>query len=218
MAWMLFRRPFRAIGALLVPLLLAGPALAVAPVFTLTDAESASIHQRGIVIRSSLDANERKGTVRAAMIVDAPPAIVFEKMTRCEDALGYVPHMKRCRVREQAADGTWLLVEHKIDFGWYSPAIEYVFRADLVADRSIAFHQVSGDFKTNEGIWDFEPMDEGARTLLRYRVTIDPPGFVPNWLARSTFKRELPELLRNLRGVCEAERLRRTPVAKQSSR
>ena len=38
---------------------------------------------------------------------------------------------------------------------------------------------------------------------------MDPPGYVPNWLARSTFKRELPQMLANLRRHCEAEQVLR---------
>ena len=99
-------------------------------------------------------------------------------------------------MRDQAADDSWLLVEHEIDFGWYAPGCQLdVFRADLVADRSITFRQVSGDFKANEGIWELEPAATATRTLLRYRAYIDPPGFVPTWLARSTFRRELPQML-----------------------
>src|SRR5688572_8813231 len=207
-----------ALGALFAGLVLANPAVAGDASFPLTDAETRRVNERGIAIRAKLDAGQRRGTVHAALIIDAPPGIVFQKMTRCEDALDYVPHMKYCRVREAGADGTWQVVEHKIDFGWYVPAIEYVFRAELVADHSIDFRQVSGDFKTNEGAWLLEPLSEGTRTLLRYKVTVDPPAFIPNWLARSTFKRELPQFLTDLRGVCEAERVRRAPVAGQSLR
>ena len=130
-------------------------------------------------------------------------------MTRCADAVRYVPHLRLCRVRERAADRSWALVEQEIDFGWYAPRLRYVFRADFVTDQSIAFRQVSGDFKANEGVWEFEPAGDGARTLLRYRVYIDPPGYVPNWLARSTFKRELPQMLADLRRFCEAEQVLR---------
>jgi ribosome-associated toxin RatA of RatAB toxin-antitoxin module len=126
-------------------------------------------------------------------------------MIRCVDALQYVPHLQKCRVRDQAPDESWLLVEHEIDFGWYSPRVNWVFRADLAADRRITFHQVSGDFRANEGAWELEPTADGATTLLLYRAYIDPPGFVPNWLARSTFRRELPKMLTQLRQRCEAE-------------
>ena len=173
--------------------------------FELTTAETQRVAKDEIVIRATLDSNARRGTVRAAMLIDAPPAVVFETMTRCADAVRYVPHLRLCRVRERAADASWALVEQEIDFGWYAPRLRYVFRADFVTDRSITFHQVSGDFKANEGIWEFEPAEGGVRTLLRYRVYIDPPGYVPNWLARSTFKRELPQMLVDLRRYCEAE-------------
>jgi ribosome-associated toxin RatA of RatAB toxin-antitoxin module len=173
--------------------------------FTLTPAESQRIAARQVVIRASLDSSQRRGSVRAAVRIEASPEIVFRMMIHCADALKYVPHLRLCRVRDRAADDTWLLVEHVIDFGWYAPSVNWVFRADLVADRSIAFHQVSGDFKANEGKWELEPTDDGATTLLFYQAYIDPPGYVPNWLARSTFKRELPEMLTGLRRRCEAE-------------
>jgi len=184
--------------------------LAVAPGaraadFDLTPAETTRIQNDEIVIRAALEANGRRGTVRAAMLIDAPPPVVFEIMTRCADALKYVPHLKLCRIRERAADKSWELVEHEIDLGWYAPRIRYVLRADIVADQSIAFRQVSGDFKANHGMWELEPADSGNRTLLRYRVYLDPPGYVPTWLARATFKRELPQMLTDLRRHCEAE-------------
>ena len=184
-----------------------GPAWAAD--FELTPAEAERVGNREIVIRASLEADGRRGTVRAAMLIDAPPAVVFQVMTRCADALRYVPHLRLCRVRDSAPDMSWELVEHEIDFGWYAPRVRYVFRADFVADRSITFRQVTGDFKANEGVWEFEP--EGTeRTLLRYRVRMDPPGYVPNWLARSTFKRELPQMLAGLRRHCEAEQALRS--------
>jgi ribosome-associated toxin RatA of RatAB toxin-antitoxin module len=182
-----------------------GPARAAD--FELTPVETQRLKKDEIVIRANLDTSARRGTVRAAMFIDAPPGVVFEAMTRCADAVRYVPHLRRCQVRERHPDENWALVEQEIDFGWYAPRLRYTFRADFVADRSIAFHQVSGDFKANEGVWEFEPAEDGVRTLLRYRVYIDPPGYVPNWLARSTFKRELPQMLADLRRYCEAEQL-----------
>jgi uncharacterized membrane protein len=177
--------------------------------FELTPAETHRLEKDEIVIRATLDSSARRGTVRAAMLIDAPPAVVFESMMRCADAVRYVPHLRRCHISEHGPDASWAMVEQEIDFGWYAPRLRYIFRADFVADRSIAFHQVSGDFKANEGVWEFEPVEDGVRTLLRYRVYIDPPGYVPNWLARSTFKRELPQMLADLRRFCEAEQLLR---------
>ena len=173
--------------------------------FTLTNAEMAKVAARQLVIRATLDASQRRGTVRAAMQIDAPAEVVFRTMTSCADALQYVPHLRSCRVRERGPDDRWLLVEHEIDFGWYAPRIRWVSRADMIVNRKIDFRQVSGDFKANEGSWELEPSADGSRTLLLYRIYLDPPGYVPNWLARSTFKRELPQMLTELRRRCETE-------------
>jgi len=181
--------------------------------FELTAAESQRVAARQVVIRANLDAGQRRGTVRAAIAIEAAPAVVFLMMTRCADALQFVPHLRVCRLRDQAPDGTWMQIEHEIDFGWYAPRVKYVFRADLIPDRSIKFRQISGDFKAYEGIWEMEPDESGKHTLLRYRAYIDPPGFIPNWLARSTFRRELPQMLTELRRHCEAEQVRRSQAA-----
>jgi hypothetical protein len=191
--------------ALALVLGLFGASVAPAGEFTLTEDEARRVDARQVVVRANLDANQRRGTVRAAVRIEAAPAIVFQMMIRCVDALQYVPHLQKCRVRDQAPDESWLLVEHEIDFGWYSPRVNWVFHADLAADHRITFHQVSGDFRANEGAWELEPTADGATTLLLYRAYIDPPGFVPNWLARSTFRRELPKMLTQLRQRCEAE-------------
>lgn len=190
-----------------VPLVLMLPVICGAADFELTPAEAERLAAGQLVIRASLDAAQRRGTVRAAVLIDAPPEVVYEAMTRCDHAFKYVPHLRACRVRSQSADGSERFVEHEVDFGWYAPRLRYVFRADMVPDRSIAFEQVKGDFKVNRGLWEFEPA--GAGTLLRYRVQIDPPGYVPTWLARSTFKRELPRMLADLRRHCEAEQMLR---------
>jgi ribosome-associated toxin RatA of RatAB toxin-antitoxin module len=181
--------------------------------FTLTADEARRVDARQVVVRASLDASQRRGTVRAAVRIEAAPALVFQMMIRCVDALQYVPHLQKCQVRDHAPDQSWLLVEHEIDFGWYAPRVNWVFRADLAADRSITFRQVSGDFKANEGSWELEPTADGATTLLLYQAYIDPPGFVPNWLARSTFRRELPQMLTQLRKRCEAEQTLRAEAS-----
>src|SRR6478736_405868 len=74
--------------------------------FELSPAEMQRIDKDEIVIRATLDASARRGTVRAAMQIDAPPAVVFAAMTRCADAVKYVPHLRVCRIRDRAEDST----------------------------------------------------------------------------------------------------------------
>src|SRR4051812_33737269 len=104
-------------------LALAGATGVHAADFDLTPAETRKVQAREIVIRPSLDPGQRRGTVRAAIRIDAPPAVVFQLMSRCADAVQYVPHLRLCRVRDRAHDDSWQLVEHEIDFGWYAPRL-----------------------------------------------------------------------------------------------
>src|SRR4051812_46791811 len=80
--------------------------------FELTPAETQRVGKHDIVIRANIEPGRRSGTVRAAMLIDAPPAVVFQMMARCADAVQYVPHLRLCRVRDRAADSSWELVEH----------------------------------------------------------------------------------------------------------
>lgn len=205
---MFMRRVLQVVRLVLTGTLLLQAAAVRSADFELTPAELQRVARGETVIRASLDTAQRRGTVRAALLINAPPEVVFQAMNSCAEAMEYVPHLRSCRVLPPSGDAAVRFVEHEVDFGWYAPRLAYVFRADLVTDRSIAFRQVSGDFKANQGVWEFEPA--GAHTLLRYRVEIDPPGFVPNWLARSMFKRELPQMLTDLRRHCEAQQRRRT--------
>src|SRR5690242_16057981 len=72
--------------------------------FILTAAETQRVEARQVVIRSSLDSSQRRGTVRAAVRIEAPPDVVFRMMIQCADALVYVPHLRACHVRDQAPD------------------------------------------------------------------------------------------------------------------
>jgi ribosome-associated toxin RatA of RatAB toxin-antitoxin module len=180
--------------------------------FPLSEAEARIVARREVLVRATLDANHRRGTVRAAVLIDAPPSVVFGAMTHCADAFEFVPHLESCRVLDSAPDASWGIVEHEIDFGWYTPRIRWTFRADFVRDQSIAFRQISGDFKKNEGSWAFEAGVDGKTTLLRYQAAIDPPAFIPNWLARTTYKRELPQMLEDLRHLCEVRHRENAPA------
>jgi hypothetical protein len=186
---------------------LAGVASARPVDFDLSAGEARRVAGGELVIRADLDASQRSGTVRAAMRTDASPATVFEALTRCADAVEYVPHLRECRELSQTPDGRVRMVEHEVDLGWYAPRIRYVIRADVVADRSITFRQVSGDFRINEGAWELTP--DGAGTMLRYRADMSPPAYVPDWLARSAFRKELPDMLAGLKRHCEASQVAR---------
>ena len=84
----------RAWNALVFSLGLACGIHAPAAEFTLTPAENQRISEGQVVLRANLDSTQRRGTVRAAVRIEAPPEVVFRMLTHCADALEYVPHLE----------------------------------------------------------------------------------------------------------------------------
>jgi uncharacterized protein YndB with AHSA1/START domain len=170
-----------------------------------TDEERRQLAQGDVIVLAEVDAARTRGEARAAVRIAAPRERIFRTLTNCEAALGFVPHLKRCRVLERAPDDSWLLVEHVVDYGWYLPRIVYVFRAEHEAFDRIRFRNERGDLEVHEGTWELTPANEdgGRSTIVTYRVDVVPRFFVPRRLVLSSLKRDLPALMRGLRALCE---------------
>ena len=171
--------------------------------WSLSDEELDRLDRGEVLVYADSEGDATGGSVRAAVRIDAPAEHVFRTMTDCSRALRYVPHLERCKVLETAPDGSWQIIEHEIDFGWFVRRMRYVFRAVYTPFEQIRFTHIRGDFRVNEGIWELRPTRDGAGTLVMYRAHAVPRFYVPRWLMRATMKRDLPALMTALRAECE---------------
>jgi|HigsolmetaAR206D_1030411.scaffolds.fasta_scaffold00246_8 uncharacterized membrane protein len=190
--------------------LLSGAALAAAGYASAQewspDARELARLERGEILVQALESERGSTEFRAAVRIDAPAGRVFGVMTDCAAALEYVPHLDRCQVLETAVDGSWQLIEHEVDYGWYAPRMRYVFRARYDPNERIRIEGVRGDLRTNEGLWELRPAGDAATaTIVVYRAHAAPRLPVPGRLMRVTLQRDLPEMLRRLRTLCESQ-------------
>lgn len=172
--------------------------------WTLSDIQLRQLKAGAIVAEGDIAPDRLAADIRAAVQVSAPPETVFRTLTDCSLALRFVPHLKRCAVVDTAPDGSWQEVEQQIDYGWLAPRAHYVFRANYERYTRIRFNHLRGDFRENQGVWQFEPLDQGRSTLVTYQARLAPAFYVPRWMMRSMLKRDLPELMRGLRTHAEA--------------
>jgi len=187
--------------------------LLVAPLFLPTDswsadwalseAELARLGDGGVLVTSEVAGDGVEGDVRAAVQIGATPEQVFKTLTDCAQALEFVPHLVRCTVLETAPDHSWQVVEQQVYYGWFMPRASYVFRADYERFERIRHRNLRGDFRENDGIWEFRPVRGGAATIVTYRLRLVPRFRVPHWLMRSTLMRDLPAMMRGLRAHAE---------------
>lgn len=170
----------------------------------LSAAQLARLGQREVVVEAEVDTALHRGTVHAAIRIEAPTGLVYAAMTDCGTALQFVPSLRECVVLERDATGRSEVISHVSDLGWFMPTTRYTFRAQYDPPRAIDFRHVAGDFRENEGRWELTPVDGGRATIVSYRVRVVPAVPVPQWAVRGLLRRELPKLLRALRDHCEA--------------
>ncbi len=189
-----------------VAMAMATPSECAAAAWTLSPTQQVAVERGEIVVVASREtgAGERSATsARAAIRIAAPLEVVFGIMTDCSLAATWVPHLVSCRSLQLGPGRTMEVIAHQIDYGWYTPRIDYVFRAHYVGGRQIRFEHVSGDLDENEGAWELEPAADGIATIVTYRVRTRPRFAVPQWLYQRGVTREVPGLLRALRARAE---------------
>ena len=200
----------RAVAALLplIASLLAWgvPAVGESADWALSAPQLARVTTGAIIAEADVAPDRAVADVRAAIKVAATPEQVFLTLTDCSQALRFVPHLRRCAVRETAPDGSWQNVEQQVDYGWLAPRANYVFHAEYEKFTRIRFSNLRGDFHENRGVWTFRPLDDGNSTLVTYEARVAPAFYVPRWMMRNMLKRDLPDLMRGLRTHAEAVR------------
>jgi Polyketide cyclase / dehydrase and lipid transport len=152
---------------------------------------------------SEIDPTAPRGRARAAVRINASPQVIWSVMTDCQQAIVFVPGLKRCRRLDGAPDGRWENIEHEVRYSWLLPTVRYVFRADYDRPRRIDFHRISGDLKAEEGTWLLTQTADGTGTVVQYDVYVDPGFWIPQFLVMRSLHQDLPAALSGLRDRVE---------------
>ncbi|MEJ2417713.1 MAG: SRPBCC family protein [Exilibacterium sp.] len=154
------------------------------------------LEQGEIVVAVNQAEGPARGTVEAAILIEAPVNLVWRIMKDCTEIPTFVPGVEKCEVLDSGEN--WESIRHEVKWIWFSPRLSYVFRADYQPKREISFYRTSGDLREMKGSWRLIPVESGG-TFVRYRVYIDPGFLVPQWLVRSSLKSDLPAVLAALK-------------------
>ncbi len=154
-----------------------------------------------IEVSVALDSAEQSGTATATVRIHASRALVWSLITSCAEALNLVPGLVSCQVLETAPDRSWQRIRHVVDYSWYVPKLTYEIRADYTEPSRVAIERMSGDLRTLRGSWDLT--SDGDYTSAHYHVELAPGFWVPALIVRAALRRDLPKMLRALRGRAE---------------
>ena len=177
--------------------LLAG-VLTASDAHALTPADIAALRSGETVVRIIADEGPG-GRVEAAIDIAAPIERVWRVMLDCARAPSFVPKLEACRVLETALDGSSDVREHRLRFIPLLPLLTLRFRSFYQVEREIRFVREGGDLSVMEGVWRFEPIDEGRATRLHYDVRLATRFPLPRGMVRDGLARDAPNVLRAVR-------------------
>lgn len=137
-----------------------------------------------------------RGSVGAAIHINAPVQRIWQVMIDCDEIPTFVPGVLSCEVLDSGEN--WEIIRHEVKWVWLFPRLSYVFQALYQPHELISFKRISGDLREMRGSWSLYPLGD-HRTVVRYQVYLDPGFLIPQWLVRNSLKSDLPEVLKALR-------------------
>lgn len=152
-----------------------------------------------VLVDVRADPQGATGLITATIDIKAPPQVLWAVMLDCERSKRITPSLKVCRVTQKSNDGLSDVREHVVQWVWPLPAVRSVFASQYRPFEQIRFQRIEGDLEFLEGIWQLEPLRQGAATRLTYTARITPGWPVPGALVRSAIEADIPKTLTALR-------------------
>lgn len=187
----------------LISIFAASSALSAQPSFS--SQQLASLKQ-GEVLLQPYDQQRSGVSVRVSLLIKAPAQSIWGVITSCESSYVYVKGIRQCEVLEETA--TMARFTQQVKVSWITPRYDYLIEAQRQPYTKIHFHQVEGDLERMEGSWYFQEVDvqttEGGSDtviLLTHELSVKTHLPVPKWLVRRTMRKDLPDMMRCVRGM-----------------
>ncbi|MCB1092644.1 MAG: SRPBCC family protein [Verrucomicrobiae bacterium] len=139
--------------------------------------------------------DQHSGT--AATIIDAPIQAVWEVIDDKESAPDYIESLQSAKIIERTPEH--ILIEQVMKLGPL-PTVTYVVKHVPSPPHLVTFERHSGDMQVIRGFWKLFTIDNGAKTLVVYRLSLKPGFVVPNFVIRNSLKKSLPDALRAVSG------------------
>lgn len=145
--------------------------------------------------------------------VDAPPDVIFGVLGDFERYPEFMPYVKESRVLSRSEENEVITYARvappfvsqrdyalKVSLMPGSAANGNVFKLEWISSPE-SWPEVEGvvRIRLNEGAWLAEPVEDGRRTRLTYRLFTDPGGLIPDFVVSLSNTIAIPELFEAVR-------------------
>jgi coenzyme Q-binding protein COQ10 len=131
-------------------------------------------------------------------LIDASPDQVMAVITDFESYPKFLPEMETARIIKRDGDVWDVAFSVRI-----VRSFSYTLQLRRVSPTQLKWHLVEGAFKVNEGGWNLDEVDDGARTKAVYTIDLQLGMFVPGNILRSLVERSLPDTVSRFKGETE---------------
>ncbi|MDP2305385.1 MAG: SRPBCC family protein [Pseudomonadota bacterium] len=137
---------------------------------------------------------------RLSIDIDVPPAALMRVICDFAAYPRFLPDMEEATVL-RAEPARWT-VRYAVRI---IRRVEYTLDHVREGDTRLRWALVEGAFKSNNGAWDLEPLDDGTRTRATYTLEIDLGMFVPGSVVKTLLEQNLPATLAAFKQRAEAK-------------
>ncbi|MEP4052400.1 MAG: SRPBCC family protein [Litorimonas sp.] len=167
--------------------------------------------QNGDAIISVWKDRERahKPTIsKGGIDIMVPAADVFSIMLDCDRMTEVSKDIRECEVLETTDDGSWDIRKQKFAVSPLLPKFKTTFRTDYMVKPGQSYvmqvEKISGDLKVQEGRWDIIAIGPDETRVI-YQAALKPSFPIPAKVIRKQVAIGIPDILRKLRDVAEAD-------------
>jgi len=133
--------------------------------------------------------------------VDVPPQWLMAVIVDFHGYPDFLPEVRSTRVLRTEEDA-W---EVEFELQVIRP-VRYVLRLERQGETGLSWSLVSGLFRSNDGSWQLEALDDGARVRATYTIDVQLGVFMPGSLVNTLVGRSLNEMLEAFKARAEASR------------
>lgn len=187
--------------ALLVAIVIIGTPISRAASTDLGDDDMVRL-KRGEILLQTMHGEKPGGAARVSALFQSNTVAIWDVIGYCKYALIYMKGLKLCETL--GGDQFHLTVHHRLRNSWYSPMLDYTFKADRQPDGDGKASLNSGNLSVLEGQWEFHRLEDGKSVIVVHEIRIRPKFLVPRWLVRRSLRSDLPDMLACIRGLAEA--------------
>jgi len=153
--------------------------------------------RRGEIVMESNTSDENGASVSLLAFIRAPVERIWEIIISCRYVHAFVAGLEFCQVLQDSGD--YALTRQVVDKGWTTPRMDFTFETRRQPFRHMEFQLTEGNLKSMHGSWDFAIYPDGV--VVRHELALQPLLPAPRWLVRRNLKKDLPDMLRCIRGL-----------------